>query len=344
MRSSSREHDYGWDQLNKWRFCFFTILNFTAMKAALYPLWLIKTRLQAQKGHREYSGIGDAFKKIIRIDGLRGLWRGFSVTAVGFIPAQLAYNFVYEWTRANLPTQIARRDESVKRNFFGGAAASFASSLVNVPLDVVTQRIMVQPPGKRKYESFKGLGVVWRAEGFSGLYRGFGLSVMSYVPASAIWWSTYTFTHGRAMAAIPRSDQRLQWLVTGMCGAVAGFTSAALTNPLDVIKTRLQLLEEWNAEKNGRSRIAAVVRSLVVEEGMRGFSKGLSARLACSSVVSLFIITTYEGVKRLSRTRRQASSPSPSPSVSSPSPSPSPHHAALSAQSQVTATDRKSVV
>jgi len=80
------------------------------MKAALYPLWLIKTRLQAQKGHREYSGIGDAFKKIVRIDGLRGLWRGFSVTAVGFIPAQLAYNFVYEWTRANLPTQIARRD------------------------------------------------------------------------------------------------------------------------------------------------------------------------------------------------------------------------------------------
>lgn len=130
----------------------------------MYPLWLIKTRLQAQRGQQEYLGVMDAFKKIVRFEGLRGatmptcirshtrseptagLWRGFSVTAVGFIPAQLAYNFVYEWTRAHLPPELARRDgtrpvrcrspspfrpERVKRNFYGGAAASFASSLVN---------------------------------------------------------------------------------------------------------------------------------------------------------------------------------------------------------------------
>jgi len=319
MRSSSREHDFGWDQLNKWRFCFFTVLNFTAMKAALYPLWLIKTRLQAQRGHREYAGVADAFKKIVRFEGIRGLWRGFSVTAVGFIPAQLAYNFVYEWTRAHLPHQLARRDEQVKRNFYGGAAASFASSIVNVPLDVVTQRIMVQPAGRRKYHSFRGLNVVWREEGFRGLYRGFGLSVMSYVPASAIWWSTYTAVHSRATAALP--DPRLSWLVTGLCGAVAGFTSAALTNPLDVIKTRLQVFEDELHTGRKGSRLMAVVSSLLAEEGLRGFSKGLTARLASSSVVSLFIITTYEGVKRLSRQRHYHStpvhhSPSPSPATS----------------------------
>jgi len=140
---------------------------------------------------------------------------------------------------------------------------------------------------------------VWHDEGFRGLYRGFGLSVMSYVPASAIWWSTYTAIHKRATAAFP--DPRLSWLMTGMCGAVAGFTSAALTNPIDVIKTRLQVLEQWDARQG--SRLMAVVSSLVREEGLRGFSKGLTARLASSSVVSLFIITTYEGVKRLSRQR-----------------------------------------
>jgi solute carrier family 25 protein 44 len=90
-----------------------------------------------------------------------------------------------------------------------------------------------------------------------------------------------------------------------MCGATAGFTSALLTNPLDVIKTRLQVLEtaNWNKAAQG-SRVVAVVKALVAEEGMRGFGKGLGARLASSSVVSLFIITTYEGVKRLSRQRR----------------------------------------
>jgi len=295
MRANHREHDFGWDQLNKWRFCFFTVLNFTAMKAALYPLWLIKTRLQAQRERRQYSGVLDAFRKILGAEGPRGLWRGFSVTAVGFIPAQLAYNFVYEWTRANVPARFAESDDPVRRNFYGGAAASFASSLVNVPLDVVTQRIMI---GGRKYTSFRGIGVVWREEGFRGLYRGFGLSVMSYVPASAIWWSTYTAVHRHAMHML-QPDSRLAWLITGACGAVAGFTSAALTNPLDVIKTRLQVLENWDARQG--SRLAVVVTQLIREEGLAGLTKGLNARLASSSVVSLFIITTYEGVKRLSR-------------------------------------------
>lgn len=172
-----------------------------------------------------------------------------------------------------------------------------------MPLDVVTQRIMVQPAGESRYQGWRGLQVVWRDEGVRGLYRGFGLSVLSYVPASAIWWSTYTAVHSRARDALP--DARFSWLVTGVCGAVAGFTSAALTNPLDVIKTRLQVLQGWDARRDG-SRVAAVVRSLVAEEGVRGFSKGLTARLASSSVVSLFIITTYEGVKRLSRQPRQA--------------------------------------
>jgi len=304
---ASRDHDCGWDQLNKWRFTFWTIVNFTAMKAALYPLWLIKTKLQAQRGHREYTGVVDAFRKILPVEGYRGLWRGFSVTAVGFIPAQLAYNFVYEWTRAHLPERIALRDEQVKRNFFGGAAASFASSLINVPLDVVTQRIMVQTADRRKYNSFRGLYVVWHEEGLRGLYRGFGLSILSYVPASAIWWSTYTAVHRHATAALP--DPRLSWLTTGVCGAVAGFTSAALTNPLDVIKTRLQVLEGWDVRQG--SRLTTVVSSLVREEGLRGFSKGLTARLASSSVVSLFIITTYEGVKRLSRQRHSHSHSTP---------------------------------
>jgi solute carrier family 25 protein 44 len=30
-----------------------------------------------------------------------------------------------------------------------------------------------------------------RAEGLRGMYRGFGLSVMTFVPSSALWWGCY---------------------------------------------------------------------------------------------------------------------------------------------------------
>lgn len=31
----------------------------------------------------------------------------------------------------------------------------------------------------------------YRAEGLLGLYRGFGLSVVTFVPSSALWWGAY---------------------------------------------------------------------------------------------------------------------------------------------------------
>ncbi len=32
---------------------------------------------------------------------------------------------------------------------------------------------------------------VIREEGFAGLYRGFGATMVTHAPASAIWWTTY---------------------------------------------------------------------------------------------------------------------------------------------------------
>lgn len=57
----------------------------------------------------------------------------------------------------------------------------------------VSQRLMVQGySGHAQYSG--GLDVarkVIRSEGIRGLYRGFGLSVMTYSPSSAVWWASY---------------------------------------------------------------------------------------------------------------------------------------------------------
>lgn len=68
-------------------------------------------------------------------------------------------------------------------------------------LDQVSQRLMVQGySGHATYNG--GLDVVrkvLKADGVRGLYRGFGLSVMTYSPSSAVWWASYG------------SSQRLIW-------------------------------------------------------------------------------------------------------------------------------------
>lgn len=57
----------------------------------------------------------------------------------------------------------------------------------------ISQKLMVQGySGHVKYNG--GLDVarkIIKADGVRGLYRGFGLSVMTYSPSSAVWWASY---------------------------------------------------------------------------------------------------------------------------------------------------------
>lgn len=81
-------------------------------------------------------------------------------------------------------------------------------------------------------------------------------------------------------------------LIQSIAGTLGGFTTTILTNPLDVVRARLQV------QRIGSMRCA--FRDLWVEEGLRMFSKGLSARLVQSATFSFSIIIGYETIKRIS--------------------------------------------
>lgn len=53
---------------------------------------------------------------------------------------------------------------------------------------------------------------VIKLEGFRGLYRGFGLTVITQTPASALWWGAY----GAAQNMIWRYYHSLHYLFHGM--------------------------------------------------------------------------------------------------------------------------------
>jgi solute carrier family 25 protein 44 len=81
--------------------------------------------------------------------------------------------------------------------------ASSLSQVLGVPVDVLSQRQMVQGVSVRAgargetrelrgYKNgFHALRETVKKEGVRGLYRGFGASVMTLVPSSALWWGFY---------------------------------------------------------------------------------------------------------------------------------------------------------
>ncbi|KAF3792229.1 Mitochondrial carnitine/acylcarnitine carrier-like protein [Nymphaea thermarum] len=70
---------------------------------AVYPTDVVKSVIQVDDyKNPKYSGSIDAFKKILRSEGVKGLYRGFGPAMVRSIPANAACFLAYELTRSSL--------------------------------------------------------------------------------------------------------------------------------------------------------------------------------------------------------------------------------------------------
>eukprot|EP00240_Pyramimonas_obovata_P014578 CAMPEP_0118927730 /NCGR_PEP_ID=MMETSP1169-20130426/5145_1 /TAXON_ID=36882 /ORGANISM="Pyramimonas obovata, Strain CCMP722" /LENGTH=190 /DNA_ID=CAMNT_0006869559 /DNA_START=190 /DNA_END=758 /DNA_ORIENTATION=- len=185
--------DVDWDRLDKTRFFVNGAGLFSGVMAALYPLSVIKTRLMVLPGTPPgLKGAAHVARTVVAESGIRGLYRGFGTVALGALPTRVIYLGSLEVAKLQVhkhsaglhltPTTQASLD-----NFMGGALASLASQSVVVPIDVVSQRLMVQDAGARQ-SGLQLARTIVAAEGPGGLYRGFGVSLITIVPSSALWW------------------------------------------------------------------------------------------------------------------------------------------------------------
>ncbi|KAI9346827.1 mitochondrial carrier domain-containing protein [Zopfochytrium polystomum] len=161
-----------------------------------------------------------------------------------------------------------------------------------------------------------------KTEGIGGFYRGFFTSILTYAPSSAVWWSTYSAVKSAItdtlLRVFPTSwstslvgidgerhsrtavSESANLLLSGISGFTAGCVSAVMTNPMDVVKTRVQTQIGGSVSGSEFSQLKATVRRLHSQEGWKGFTRGMGARMLNMGPVSVMMIVTYEVVKVLS--------------------------------------------
>jgi len=133
--------------------------------------------------------------------------------------------------------------------------------------------------------------------------------LVTYGSNSALYWLFYYWYSEKAEELIPKSENvktsYREAVRISIAGLAASLTACMCTNPLDVVRTRLQL--QLKSEGQGEiGQVTKVVKNLVKNEGfLRGFSRGLYARMLQSSCTSVFIILGYEYVKKLSLKEEQ---------------------------------------
>ncbi|CAG8725512.1 11428_t:CDS:2, partial [Acaulospora morrowiae] len=109
-----------------------------------YPLITVSSRLQVQKDNKSadaYKGGRDAIGKIVRKEGIGGLYSGLSSAIFGIAVSNGVYYYFYEWTKAFFEKSTPGQPISVKRSMIAGAIAGAATVLITNPIWVVNTRM-----------------------------------------------------------------------------------------------------------------------------------------------------------------------------------------------------------
>ncbi|KAK7410165.1 hypothetical protein VNO78_00729 [Psophocarpus tetragonolobus] len=299
-----------WHMLDKSKFFFLGAALFSGVSFALYPMVVLKTRQQVSSTRFSCLNMSAA---ILRYEGLRGFYRGFGTSLMGTIPARALYMSSLEVTKTNVASAFSQFGFSdttavAVANATAGLTSAMAAQLVWTPIDVVTQRLMVQGSHTVLPQSYRNGFDAFRkilcADGARGFYRGFGISILTYAPSNAVWWTSYSMLHRLIwtsyLANSKCPDSKAIVAVQGFSAVFASGVSVIVTMPFDTIKTRLQVLD---TQDNGIRRpltFLQTVSNLLKEGGFLACYRGLAPRWASMSMSATTMITTYEFLKRLS--------------------------------------------
>ncbi|XP_047022327.1 calcium-binding mitochondrial carrier protein Aralar1 isoform X3 [Helicoverpa zea] len=262
--------------------------------SAVYPIDLVKTRMQNQRtgsfiGEVAYRNSWDCFKKVIRHEGVFGLYRGLVPQLIGVAPEKAIKLTVNDFVRDKFTDK--KGNISMYAEILAGGCAGGSQVVFTNPLEIVKIRLQVagEIAGGTKVRAWS----VVKDLGLFGLYKGAKACLLRDVPFSAIYFPAYA--HVKAKFADENGYNHPLTLLAA--GAIAGIPAASLVTPADVIKTRLQVVaRSGQTTYNG---VLDAARKIYAEEGARAFWKGAVARVFRSSPQFGVTLVTYEILQRL---------------------------------------------
>merc|ERR1719466_197879 len=203
---------------------------------AVYPIDLVKTRLRNQRstgsyvGELMYRNSFDCFFKVIRHEGVTGLYRGLIPQLVGVGPEKAIKLTMNDFVRDQL-----RKDGEVPLwgGMLAGGVAGGSQVVFTNPLEIVKIRLQVAGEIATVGERVSAITVI-KELGLTGLYKGARACLLRDIPFSAIYFPGYA--HAKQMLAGP--DGHVSPGSILLAGTIAGAPAASLTTPADVIKPR----------------------------------------------------------------------------------------------------------
>ncbi|CDZ97315.1 mitochondrial carrier [Phaffia rhodozyma] len=261
--------------------------------AVMFPIDSIKTRMQilpsVASASTAYNTLSSSIARVSATEGLKTLWKGVNSVILGAGPAHAVYFGTYEIVKDLAGGN--RPGHQFTATALGGAAATIASDALMNPFDVIKQRMQLRG------STYKNVGhafrSVYKAEGISAFYVSYPTTLMMTVPFTAVQFTAYEYLKDTINPSGSYSPG-----THIIAGGAAGAIAAAISTPLDVLKTLLQTrgtsADERIRKANG---IFEAGRIVWAREGLKGFSRGLAPRVVTYVPSNALSWLAYEGFK-----------------------------------------------
>lgn len=310
-----RSGETTWSDIDKSRLYGIGSVMYSALTVALHPLTVTKIRRQVMTNNNQTTFKSGSF--------FQNYYRGLSVVVSLAIPARIIYISTLEFTRElidtntrqfilNPPPTIAAYEKQLQSlipfvtPFSGGVAggmAAVSSQAIIVPMDVISQKLMVMEDAvyRQKGSALHVMKSIIATDGYGGLFRGFGLSLFTSLPAGTIWWASYAGVKDQLNHYAPHYPMEVMPVIArqGLVQVTSAFSAALaasiLTQPLDTIKTRMQVADG----KTSFFSPVAVANEIMASKS--GLFKGLLPRIGHMGVWGSVLSAAYEYLKFVSR-------------------------------------------
>uniref|UniRef100_A0A7N0T041 Uncharacterized protein n=1 Tax=Kalanchoe fedtschenkoi TaxID=63787 RepID=A0A7N0T041_KALFE len=257
---------------------------------AVTPIDLVKCNMQIDP--MKYKSISSGFGVLLKEQGLKGLFRGWAPTVVGY-SAQGAFKFGFYEFFKKYYADIAGPEYAAKYKTLiylaGSASAEVIADIALCPMEAVKVRVQTQPGFARGLSD--GFPKLVKSEGFTGLYKGIVPLWGRQIPYTMMKFASFeTIVELLYKSVIPTPKDQcsgpFQLGVSFAGGYLAGVFCAIVSHPADNLVSFLN-----NAK-------GATVSDAVKKLGLWGlFTRGLPLRIVMIGTLTGAQWSLYDAFK-----------------------------------------------
>ena len=233
------------------------------------------------KGSPIYKGTLPTIKRILREEGLTGLWKGNIPAELMYVSYSAIQFTTYRSVTLALQTAVGEhRMPAAAESFIAGASAGAVATTATYPLDLLRTRFAAQGTEKVYSSLAASIRDIAKSEGPRGFFQGLGAGVGQIIPYMGIFFATYETLR------LPLGTLQLPF---GSGDATAGVLASVIAKtgvfPFDLIRKRLQVQGPTRSKYVHKNipvykGVFKTMRDIIKNEGHRGLYRGLTVRYA----------------------------------------------------------------